>query len=88
MIGRLTEVTIPSPRGLRDVRYIRMELTRVYREGKSGLIEPALLGRLVNCLSTLLQLENGRLLDDRLAEVERRLAAIKPNGHYQSETRP
>jgi hypothetical protein len=86
--GPLTELSYPAPRALRDVHYIRRELCTIYREAKSGLIEPALFGRLVACLTAILQLENGKLLDDRLAEVERRIAAIKPNGHYRSEARP
>ena len=81
MADRLAKLSYPGPRGLRDVRNIRRELVNLYREGKSGLIDPALFGRLVACLSTLLQLENGRLLEERLAEVERRLGAIKANGH-------
>ena len=71
----------PSPRGLRDLRHIRRELCNLYREGKAGSVEPPLLGRLVNCLNVLQALDNCRLLDQRITDLEAQIAAIKPNGH-------
>jgi hypothetical protein len=85
---RLTELSCPAPRALRDLRGIRRELCRVYREGKSGLIDPQLFGRLVNCLNTLQALDNGRLLEERLSEVEWKLGSVRPNGRDHSEARP
>jgi hypothetical protein len=81
---KLTELSYPAPRALRDLRGCRRELVKLFREAKSGLIEPQLFGRLVNCLNTLQALDNGRLLEERLLEVERRLGAAKPNGHDTS----
>ena len=89
MAERLTEITYPSPRALRDLRSCRRELVHLYREAKSGLIDPTLFGRLVHCLSALQALDNGRLLEERILALEAKLAAVKPNGHdRRPELRP
>jgi hypothetical protein len=51
-------------------RWIRLELTRLYRQGKAGRIDSALLGRLVHLLSVL-----GGIIRD--TEFEARLAALE-----------
>ena len=83
MSEQLTALSYPGPRSFRDMRGVRRELWRLYRETKSGLVEPALAGRLVQILSAMMTLENGVLLEQRLTELEARLAAVKarPNGH-------
>ena len=60
---------LPLPRSLRDHRAIRRELTALYRQGKSGRIDPALLGRLVHLLSVL----GGVIRDVEFEERLRRL---------------
>jgi hypothetical protein len=85
---RPTEVHHPSQKSLANVRGIRAELVRLYREGKAGLIDPILLGRLTTCLNVIQGMDNGTLADQRLTEIEERLGAIKANGHARPEARP
>ena len=48
-----TEIHHPSQKSLANVRGVRVELVRIYREAKAGLLEPILFGRLVHCLNTI-----------------------------------
>ena len=61
---------LPLPRSLRDHRAIRRELTALYRQGKAGRIDPALLGRLVHLLSVLGGVIRDVDFEDRLARLE------------------
>jgi hypothetical protein len=65
----------------RRLRGVRGELVRLYCEGKAGLVEPALLGRLVHCLNVIQNMDHGTIADQRLTEIEERIASLKPNGH-------
>jgi hypothetical protein len=56
----------------------------LYCEGKAGLVEPAFLGRLVHCLNTIQNMDHGSIADQRLTEIEERLASLKPHGHAVS----
>jgi hypothetical protein len=82
---RPTEVHHPSQKSLANVRGIRVELVRLYREIKAGLVEPTLAGRLVQCLNTIQDMDNGTVADQRLTDLETRLAKIKANGHARPE---
>jgi hypothetical protein len=83
-----SELHHPSQKSLHNVRGIRVELVRLYREGKAGLVDPILLGRLTTCLNVIQGMDNGTLADQRLTEIEERLGAIKANGHARPEARP
>jgi hypothetical protein len=90
MAGPPKQLNHPLPRALSNPRGVRRQLVAIFREGKAGLIEPALLGKLIHALNTLQAMDNGRLLDERLAEVERRLglgSSPRPNGHDRAEAR-
>ena len=77
-----TELHHPSQKSFANVRGIRIELVRIYREAKAGLLEPILFGRLVNCLNTIASLDTGLLLERRVEELEADLKPQgKPNGH-------
>jgi hypothetical protein len=76
-----TEVFHPSQKALRNVRGVRIELVRLYREAKAGLHDPILFGRLTTCLNILQGMDNGTIADQRLTEIEERIASLKPNGH-------
>jgi hypothetical protein len=79
-----TEIRHPYPRALGTIRGVRAELVRLYCEGKAGLIEPALLGRLVHCLNTIQSMDHGTIADNRLTEIETRLARIQPNSYARA----
>jgi hypothetical protein len=81
------ELSHPTPRALRDLRGIRRQLVTIYREAKAGLVEPQLFGRLVNCLNTLQAIDNNKLVEERMSEIEAKLAITKPNGHDRTELR-
>ena len=81
---RPTELHHPSQKSLANVRGIRVELVRLYREGKAGLVDPILLGRLTTCLNVVQSMDNGTLADQRLTELEERLAVVRSNGHDHS----
>jgi hypothetical protein len=70
VVDRKRVAPTPPPRSLRTVKGIRLELTRLYGEGKRGEVDPQLLGRLVHLLSTLAAIV-------RDTEVEARLAALE-----------
>jgi hypothetical protein len=76
-----TEVFYPAKRSLVNARGVRNELVRLYTEIKAELIDPVRAGRLIACLNTIQAMDNGTLADQRLTEIEERLALIKPNGH-------
>jgi hypothetical protein len=65
---------------LGSLRDVRVELTRVYKAGCNGEILWQDATRAAHVLSIIARLDEGRLFDDRLAEVEARLAAVRGNG--------
>jgi hypothetical protein len=79
-------LTMPSCKQLASLRGVRRQLVNIYREAKAGLLDAGLFGRLVNCLNVVQTIDNGRLLEERLDEIERKLmaatqaAAAKPAG--------
>jgi hypothetical protein len=62
------------PRSLKDHRAIRRELVALYGQGKRGLIDPKLLGRLAHVLSLLAGLVRDIDLEARLAALEHQAA--------------
>jgi hypothetical protein len=85
---RPTEVHHPSQKSLADVRGVRVELVRVYREAKANLIDPILFGRLVSALNTLQAMDNGLLLERRVDDLEASIKTQgKPNGSSRVERR-
>jgi hypothetical protein len=77
---RPTEVHHPSQKSLANVRGVRAELVRLYREGKAGLVEPILLGRLTTVLNVVQGMDTSTIADQRLSELEEKVAVLKPNG--------
>jgi hypothetical protein len=75
----------PSQKSLANVRGVRVELVRIYREAKAGLLDPLLFGRLVNCLNTIQSMDNGLLLERRVEELE---THVKPKPNGRAEIRP
>jgi hypothetical protein len=80
---------LPLPRSLRDHRAIRRELAALYRQAKSGRIDPPLLGRLVHLLSVLGGIIRDIDLEARLARLEEQTAepdlprpAVNGRGHH------
>jgi hypothetical protein len=71
----------PGTRSLRTIQGARMELARLYRQTEMGEIEPQLAGRLAHILGLLISSHREHTLDDRLSELETRLARIQPNSH-------
>jgi hypothetical protein len=67
---------------LRDVRGVRRELCRLYREGKAGRHDAQMFGRLVHALARIAAIDNATLLEARIEVLEQRLAAAppRPNG--------
>jgi hypothetical protein len=55
---------------------------------KNGEIDPFVAGRLVNILGLLLSSARDHALDERMTEIEARLALVKTNGHARPEARP
>ena len=74
------EVHHPSAKSMSAVRGIRRALVRLFQEGKAGLIEPTLLGRLIHCLNVLQNMDSNVLLEKRIEALEARLADMRPNG--------
>jgi hypothetical protein len=58
-----------------------MELCRLYHEVKVGEIDPFVARTLVTILSVLLHSARTHDLDERLSELETRLARVQPNSH-------
>jgi hypothetical protein len=71
----------PGTRSLRTIQGARMELARLYRQTKMGEIEPHLAGRLAHILGLLISSHREHTLDDRLTELETRLARIQPGSY-------
>jgi hypothetical protein len=80
------ELSHPAPRALANIRGVRRQLVALFREGKAGLIDHQRLGKLIHALNVLQNMDNGRLFEERLLEVERRLGTIRPNGHDHTHT--
>jgi hypothetical protein len=80
--------TLPQPRALRTIKGARLELARLYIQVKNGEIDPFVAGRLVNILGLLLSSARDHALDERMTEIEARLALVKTNGHARPEARP
>jgi hypothetical protein len=79
-----TELLYPSPRAFQDFRGVRRQLVRLFIEGKAGLIDPSLLGRLIHCLNVLQNMDSNVQFEERLAALEQKLGiskTAKPNGH-------
>jgi hypothetical protein len=72
---------------MRTIKGVRAQLIQLFREGKAGLIEPALLGRLIHCLNVIQALDQGAGAADRLEALEQRIAALRPNGHVRPGAR-
>jgi hypothetical protein len=72
---------LPRVRALNDLRAIRVECAILYRQAKRGLIDPALFGRLVHCLSVLATITRDSDIEARLDRLE---AAGEPS--WQSPT--
>jgi superfamily II DNA or RNA helicase len=62
-----------------DFQLFMAELARVYVQLKAGEIEPHLAGRLAHILGLLISSHREHTVDDRLTELETRLARIQPN---------
>jgi hypothetical protein len=60
------------------VKGIRLELTRLYGQGKRGEVDPALLGKLVHLLSTLAKVIQDSEFEVRLEALERTLEERDP----------
>jgi hypothetical protein len=78
------EVYHPAQKALGNVRGVRAELVRLYREAKAGLHDPILFGRLTTCLNVIQGMDNGAVADHRLSELEEKVALLKPNGSVPS----
>jgi hypothetical protein len=76
--------TPPTPRALRTVRGSRLELARLYIQAKAGEVDPQLAGKLAHILSILIRSSTDFALEERIAKLEAKVGAAKPNGH----TRP
>jgi hypothetical protein len=72
------QVQIPTPQALNSTFGVRRELNRLYREAKSGLIEPALLGRLCHILTSMLSCDRDQALDERLLALEQAAGIATP----------
>lgn len=80
----------PIPRALKTSRDCRREMVALYKQAKRRQIDPALAGRLIYILNSIVGVDTGVGLDERLRSLEERLAGIKPNGHARpnGRTRP
>jgi hypothetical protein len=74
-------LTPAAPRTLKTVKGARMELCRLYHQTKAGEIEPQLAGRLAHILGLLISSYREHAVDDRLVEIETRLARIQPGSY-------
>jgi hypothetical protein len=79
--------TTPIPRALKDARAVRRELVALYKQTKRYQIEPQLAGRLTHILNSIAALDQHVLIEQRLAEIEQRIGAIKTNGHARPGAR-
>jgi hypothetical protein len=74
---------------MHGLRGVRKQLVQLFREGKAGLIDPALLGKLIHACNVLQNMDSNRLLEERISEIERKLGSIRPNGSAgRPEVRP
>jgi hypothetical protein len=75
---------------LGNLRSIRGEMVSAYRAWVYGQINDEALRAGTLALTRLAALDTGQLLDQRVAELERRLAGLpaKPNGHDAASAHP
>jgi hypothetical protein len=78
------DLTPTRVRTLKTVKGARMELCKLYHQTKAGEIEPHLAGRLAHILGLLISSYREHAIDDRLTEIESRLARIQPNSHARA----
>jgi hypothetical protein len=76
--------TPAAPRSLKTTKGMRMELCRLYHEVKAGEVDPFVARTLVTILSVLLNSARTHDLNERLDELETRLAQVHPNGHARA----
>ena len=55
-------------------------MVALYKQAKRRQIDPLLAGKLIHILNSIVGVDVGVGLDDRLRSLEERLAGIKPNG--------
>jgi hypothetical protein len=79
-----SEQSIPSPRALRTVNGVRLELIRVYAAAKGQQIEPVLFGRLVNALSVMTNLIRDTDFEARLEALEAAAGPAKSKSRSRS----
>jgi hypothetical protein len=76
------------PRSLKTLKGCRAELARLYRQVKLGEIDPPVARALVYIIHVLLASLRDHVVDDRLAEIEERLAEVKTNDRGNGSARP
>jgi hypothetical protein len=82
--------SLPSGKGRVPVSLVQGQVA-VYKQTKRQQIDPALAGRLTCILNSIAALDQGAIVDDRLAAIERQLgigSTPRPNGHDHAGTRP
>lgn len=67
---------------------VRSEMAVVYRSAVRGDLTWQDAAKAAYILNMLAQIDQGLGVDDRLRQLEERLAVIKPNGHARPEARP
>jgi hypothetical protein len=77
----------PCPRALKTSRDVRRELVALYKQCKRYQIGSQHAGRLCYILNAIVALDQGVGFDDRLRQLEERIAGIKPNGSARPEHR-
>jgi hypothetical protein len=80
--------TVQIPRSLKNARDCRREMVALYKQAKRRQIEPHLAGRLIFILNSIVGVDQGAGIDERLRQLEERLGMVRPNGHDRSELRP
>jgi hypothetical protein len=78
----------PLPRSLSTIRGARLELCRLYKQTRTGEVEPNVAGKLAHILSLLIGSARDHAFEDRLAALEKQfgIAPAKGNGHARSMT--
>ena len=64
---------LPPARGLERMAGVRRELARLYRQARGGALDVGEASKLANILQILGRMIEGSALEERLAEVERRV---------------
>ena len=79
--------TPPAPRSLRTVRGARNELCRLYNELRRGDVDPVVAGRAAHILGLIIRSSTDFTLEERIAKLEARIEAAKPNGSVRPGAR-